>query len=68
MRNYNLYKQQRTSASADGPGMQVYEKPVALINIGWYDQKNACGAQRAVPSPTVAIQTPVISAWLGRDF
>lgn len=68
MRNYNLYKQQRTLASADGPGMEVHKKPVALIDVGWYDQKDACGTQCAVPSPTVAIQTPIISAWLGRDF
>lgn len=67
MRNYNLYKQQRTLACADGPGMKIRKKPLALINVGWYDQKNAPDAQHAVPSPTVTIQTPVISARLGRD-
>lgn len=67
MRNYNLYKQQRTLACADGPGMEICKKPLAPINVGWCDQKNAPHAQRAVPSPIVAIQTPIISAWLGRD-
>lgn len=62
MRNYSLYKQQRTLSSADGPGMQAYEEPLALINVGWYDQKNAYD-QRAVCSPIVAIQNPIISAW-----
>lgn len=68
MRNYNLYKQQRTLAYADGPGMNIYQKPLALTNAAWYDHKNSPGARHAVPRPTVAIQTPIISAWWGRDF
>lgn len=68
MRNYNIYKQQRTLACADDPGMKIYKKPLTLVNVGWYDQKNAPVAQHAVPSHIVAMQTPIFSSWLRRDF
>lgn len=59
MRSYNLYKEQKVIACADGPGMETHKKPLALINVGWNDEKNASNAQYAVLSPIVAIQTPV---------
>lgn len=62
MRNYSLYKQQRTLSSVDGPGMQAYEEPHALIDVGWYDRKNAHD-QCAVCSTVVAIENPIISVW-----
>lgn len=67
MRNYNLYKHQRPLAYADGPGMRIHKKPLALINAAWYDRKNFPDARHAVPSPIVALRTPFISAWLRKN-
>ncbi|XP_062478659.1 serine/threonine-protein kinase Nek2 isoform X2 [Pezoporus occidentalis] len=32
MRSYKLYKEQKMTACADGPGMEIHRKPLALIN------------------------------------